>query len=113
MLWAIGLAPIAIGGLGVYPVITGLLSPEEAPAHQAQLQGALKAVCTAGSLVALCVYYALFDATATESDGDNTGFIDGGAIWVLSAGLTLVSAVCAYAAGEPAPPSGGMSAGLV
>lgn len=109
---AFAVAPLAVFGWGVYPCITALLTPDEAHANQGHLQGALYAITTLGSVLALGVYLAVYDLTVPDAaDGSRAArtSLAFSSIWLLSAGLLLLAAAAAYAAGD-APAAGAKDA---
>ncbi|KAH8064893.1 hypothetical protein JL722_1782 [Aureococcus anophagefferens] len=65
---AVAIVPLASFGWGVYPSITALLTPDEAHANQGHLQGALFAITTLGSVVALGLYLLVYDLTLPSAD---------------------------------------------
>ena len=100
---AVAIVPLASFGWGVYPSITALLTPDEAHANQGHLQGALFAITTLGSVVALGAYLLVYDMTIPSADSGTRAArydFEFGAIWYLSALLLAAAGVCAFAAGD-------------
>lgn len=79
---------VASLAFGTYPTLTALLTTQIAHETQGQLQGALFAFTTLGSLAGLCVYLVVFTVVAPES------------IWVVSAVALFVAALAIFVAGE-------------
>ena len=91
-------------GWGVYPSMTGLLTPEEDQEHQGHLQAALYALTTLGSMIALYGYLWLYTRFYPDGLKPNSAEMDrdyaADMIWWVSAGLMLVAALAALAAGD-------------
>ena len=103
---AVAIVPLASFGWGVYPSITALLTPDEAHANQGHLQGALFAITTLGSVVALGLYLLVYDLTLPSADSGTYRArhdYEFGAIWLLSGFLLAAAAACALEAGDAAP----------
>ena len=101
---------ISIGSLawGLYPSITALLTPDESHDQQGHLQGALFALTTLGSVLALGLYLLVYRLTQTDEAPDSSAAkrdYNFSAIWFLSAAWLALGALTAALAGDQPPSS--------